>query len=148
VVRVLQGVETPVEVQDCPREVLIKDQSLLATTLLRELADTQFLLDVRMLKVFGSHLILDLNGRRLDRLLDNQENLFIDPPPQGYLGLVDEAGELPLRVLEFEGDGPEFDEYDLEILALQEVREHLLVNDALLLGLQGRGRVYFEFFLL
>ena len=101
-----------------------------------------------MLKVFGSHLILDLNGRRLDRLLDNQENLFIDPPPQGYLGLVDEAGELPLRVLEFEGDGPELDEYDLEILALQEVREHLLVNDALLLGLQGRGRVYFEFFLL
>ena len=145
-VRVLQRVETPVEVQDPPREVLIKDQIL--ATLLGELANTQFLLDVRMLKVFGSHLILDLNGRRLDRLLDNQENLFIDPPPQGYLGLVDEAGELPLRVLEFEGDGPELDEYDLEILALQEVGEHLLVDDALFLGLQGRGRVYFQFFLL
>lgn len=140
-VRILQGVEAPVEVQDRPCKVLIEDQSL--TARLGELADTQLLLDVRMLKVFGSHQILDLDGRRLDRLLDNQENLFIDFPPQGYLCLVNEAGEPPLGVLEFEGDGPEFDEYDLEILALQEVGEHLLVDDRLFLRIQSHGRVYF-----
>ena len=96
-VHILQSVEAPIEVQDRPREILIKDQIL---TCLRELADTQLLLNVSMLKVFSSQLILHLNRRRLDGLLYYQENLLIDLPPQGYLSLVDEAGQLPLGVLE------------------------------------------------
>ena len=137
-VHILQSVEAPIEVQDCPRKILIKDQIL---TCLRQLADTQLLLNVCMLKVFSCQLILHLNRSRLDRLLDYQENLFVDLPPQGYLCLVDEAGQLPLGELELECDGPEFDKDDLEILTLQKVLDYLLIDHGLLLSLQSRSRV-------
>ena len=144
-VHMLQSVEAPIEVQDCPRKILIKDQILAC---LWELADTELLLNVCMLKVFGCQLILHLNRRRQDGLLDYQENLFINLPPQRYLCLVDEAGQLSLGVLKLECDGPEFDEYDLEILTLQKVLDYLLIDHGPLLGLQSCGRVKFQFFFL
>ena len=137
-VRILQSLEAAKEVQYCPRKILIKDQVL---TCPRKLADTQLLLYVCMLKVFSCQLILHLYGCREDRLLEYQENLLIDLPPQGDLCLVDEAGELPLGVLELECNGPEFDEYDLKILTLQKVLDYLLIDRSLLLRFQSWGRV-------